>query len=162
MLEELQRVIERQDSFRFFSSSLLIIYDGAECAGVNGVIVRGGQSGRVRVDTEETRTNGIATPPLSNHTHSPNGQHVNCPRDQSHTSNHGNAETTAISHISCIDLTFEPHNFEEMRKYIDVRMIDFGHTTHTGIGDSIKYTGPDDGYLFGLHSMIESFRQMLV
>ncbi len=32
-LEELVDVIQRQDSYRFFSSSLLIIYDGAEGTG---------------------------------------------------------------------------------------------------------------------------------
>ena len=134
MLEELQRVIERQDSFRFFSSSLLIIYDGAECAGVNGVSVRGRQSGRVRVDTGETRTNGNATPPLINHTHSDFNNLPTC---------HG-----------C--------NFEQTRKHVDIRMIDFGRTSHTGINDTVRYTGPDTGYLFGLHSVLESFRQILV
>lgn len=36
----------------------------------------------------------------------------------------------------------------------DVRIIDFAHSTHSGISDSVSYTGPDHGFLFGLGNMI--------
>ena len=55
-LEELVRVVERQDSYRFFSSSLLIIYDGAECP---------------EDERGSPRTNGTGTPPVSSQQHTP-------------------------------------------------------------------------------------------
>ena len=169
MLEELQRVIERQDSFRFFSSSLLIIYDGAECAGVNGVRVRGGQSGRVRVDTEDTRTNGIATPPLSNHTHSPNREHVNCPldsREQTHTEptavdnvTFDPAQTLPNDHSSLNGETSIRSSLGEMRTKVDVRMIDFARAT-CDLMNEVKVPGCDKEYMVGLKSLTASFRGM--
>ncbi|KAK9502981.1 hypothetical protein O3M35_011651 [Rhynocoris fuscipes] len=36
----------------------------------------------------------------------------------------------------------------------DVRIIDFAHSTHSGMSDSVSYTGPDQGFLFGLGNMI--------
>uniref|UniRef100_A0A023F8E0 Kinase n=1 Tax=Triatoma infestans TaxID=30076 RepID=A0A023F8E0_TRIIF len=36
----------------------------------------------------------------------------------------------------------------------DVRIIDFAHSTHAGMSDSVSYTGPDHGFLFGLGNMI--------
>jgi len=43
---------------------------------------------------------------------------------------------------------------------VDMKMIDFAHTTTSGFADEIVYEGPDDGYLFGLESMIEIFEEI--
>lgn len=37
---------------------------------------------------------------------------------------------------------------------VDVRIIDFAHSTHKGLGDPVVYSGPDRGFLFGLENMI--------
>lgn len=38
---------------------------------------------------------------------------------------------------------------------VDVRMIDFAHTTHEGFdGDTMVHCGPDNGYLLGLDNLI--------
>ena len=39
-------------------------------------------------------------------------------------------------------------------------MIDFAHTTTSSFADEIVYEGPDDGYLFGLDSMIRIFEEI--
>jgi inositol-hexakisphosphate kinase len=40
---------------------------------------------------------------------------------------------------------------------VDVRMIDFAHSTHRGFSDDAPHKGIDDGYLFGLQNLITIF-----
>ena len=48
-----------------------------------------------------------------------------------------------------------------MRANVDLRMIDFAHSTHSGYtNDRVTYEGPDDGYLTGLDSLIAIFQNM--
>ena len=37
---------------------------------------------------------------------------------------------------------------------VDVRIIDFAHSTHKDLDDPVVYSGPDHGFLFGLENMI--------
>jgi len=91
-LKELREMVSRQHSYRFYSSSLLILYDGDK-----------------------------TTP-----THSVTG-----------------ADTAPK---------------------VLVRMIDFAHTTCSRDGyqsDPIQYSGPDEGYVLGLTSLISAFQSHL-
>ncbi|NWS43550.1 IP6K3 kinase, partial [Probosciger aterrimus] len=97
-LKALLSVIRKQSSYRFYSSSLLIIYDG-----------------------QEPKEN---TAPLDNHLHL---QKTNCAT--SHGTHHSR---------------------------VDVRMIDFAHTTFKGSKcNHTTYDGPDHGYIFGLENLIK-------
>ncbi|NXW93748.1 IP6K3 kinase, partial [Alopecoenas beccarii] len=97
-LKALLAVIRKQSSYRFYSSSLLIIYDG-----------------------QEQKEN---TTPLDNHLHF---QKPNC------TTSHGANPSR-----------------------VDVRMIDFAHTTFKGSKcNHTTYDGPDHGYIFGLENLIK-------
>uniref|UniRef100_A0A8B9FEG9 Kinase n=1 Tax=Amazona collaria TaxID=241587 RepID=A0A8B9FEG9_9PSIT len=97
-LKALLSVIRKQSSYRFYSSSLLIIYDG-----------------------QEPKENMA---PLDNHLHF---QKTNC------TTSHG------------------PHHSR-----VDIRMIDFAHTTFKGSKcNHTTYDGPDHGYIFGLENLIK-------
>ncbi|XP_062461523.1 inositol hexakisphosphate kinase 3 [Pezoporus occidentalis] len=97
-LKALLSVIRKQSSYRFYSSSLLIIYDG-----------------------QEPKEN---TAPLDNHLHF---QRTNC------TASHGTHHSR-----------------------VDVRMIDFAHTTFKGSKcNHTTYDGPDHGYIFGLENLIK-------
>lgn len=97
-LKALLSVIRKQSSYRFYSSSLLIIYDG-----------------------QEHKEN---TAPLDNHLHF---QKPNC------TTSHGTHHAR-----------------------VDVRMIDFAHTTFKGSKcNHTTYDGPDHGYIFGLENLIK-------
>ncbi|KYO41761.1 inositol hexakisphosphate kinase 3 [Alligator mississippiensis] len=99
-LKALLLVIKKQTSYRFYSSSLLIIYDG-----------------------QEHKENGAT---LDNY---PQGsfQNINC------TASHGS------SHAK-----------------VDIRMIDFAHTTYKGSKcNHTTYDGPDHGYIFGVENLIK-------
>ncbi|XP_046396564.1 inositol hexakisphosphate kinase 1-like isoform X2 [Ischnura elegans] len=43
---------------------------------------------------------------------------------------------------------------------VDVRLIDFAHSTHKGLSDPVTYAGPDQGFLFGLHNLINLLRDI--
>ncbi|NXF12913.1 IP6K3 kinase, partial [Smithornis capensis] len=92
-LKALLAVIRKQSSYRFYSSSLLIIYDGQE--------------------------HKDSTAALDHHLPFPKAHGTNPSR-------------------------------------IDVRMIDFAHTTFRGSkSDPAPYDGPDHGYIFGLENLIK-------
>lgn len=95
-LRSLKGVLERQASYRFYSSSLLIIYEGKEPE-------------RVEAPSEKEITTGGHSPPL--------------------------------------DPPPAPN--------VDVRMIDFAHSTFKGFrDDQMVHDGPDRGYMFGLESLV--------
>lgn len=105
-LKALLSVIRKQSSYRFYSSSLLIIYDGLE------------------------HKENIA--PLDNHLQG-HFQKTNC--TTTHGTNHAR---------------------------VDVRMIDFAHTTFKGSKcNHTTYDGPDHGYIFGLENLIKILQNIL-
>lgn len=94
-LRRLKAVLERQASYRFYSSSLLIIYEGKEPE-------------RAQASSEKEIAGG-QSPPL--------------------------------------DPPLTPS--------VDVRMIDFAHSTFKGFrDDQTVHDGPDRGYVFGLESLV--------
>ena len=98
-LKELREVIRKMDSYRFYSSSLLIMYDGDD------------------------------------------------PKEE-----HGpNVSLTSVVHPTS-DITMSKDCD------VDVKMIDFGNTTHRYcVKDPVKYDGPDEGYILGLTTVINTF-----
>ena len=114
-LQQLYKVVESQDSFRFYSSSLLIMYGGEAKPGSNTDF---------DIKTDNENTPGCST----------------C-----------NSEQDVASH-GCQTL-YETE--------VDVRMIDFAHSTHRGFReDKAVHKGPDRGYLFGLQNLILMFQDI--
>lgn len=96
-LQALLTVIRSQASYRFYSSSLLIIYDGQE------------PPQPAPQTTQDSTSGGAAGHPAK----------------------------------------------------VDVRMIDFAHTTYKGSwNESTTYEGPDPGYIFGLENLIRILRDI--
>lgn len=52
-------------------------------------------------------------------------------------------------------------DLEMARKSVDLRMIDFAHSTHSGYNDEVRYRGPDDGYVTGVTSLVNCLERML-
>lgn len=43
---------------------------------------------------------------------------------------------------------------------VDVKMIDFAHSTHKALDDPVVYSGPDKGFLFGLEKLIAMLKSI--
>ena len=205
MLNRLRETIARQDTFRFFSSSLLIIYDGRV---VLEKCTMDKQESRCPQWPEELLLSSHDPPEsntVTNLTNSPRELSVGIPMTSQTKATHqqvdiavpGKQATRENHDRSCQNVTEEekegrttrpvrgengknaiPPNelqnatapnelnhrncllkrFADARRIVDVRMIDFAHTTHRGCPDDlVKYTGPDDGYLLGLRTLISAF-----
>ena len=84
------------------------------------------------------------TASTSNHHVVKNGYH---PRHHAH-------QPSEAHYISKADL-------EKARKSVELRMIDFAHSTHRGYNDKVQYSGPDEGYVLGVSSLVTCFERML-
>ncbi|KAM7041244.1 PREDICTED: inositol hexakisphosphate kinase 1 isoform X1 [Sturnus vulgaris] len=114
-LRSLKAVLERQASYRFYSSSLLIIYDGKDS--------RAGMLVERRPEARLKRVDGSVPESLQD----------------------GGSS--------------EPGSSAQPK--VDVRMIDFAHSTFKGFRDDpTVHDGPDMGYVFGLESLINIMEQM--
>ncbi|XP_038596628.1 inositol hexakisphosphate kinase 1 [Tachyglossus aculeatus] len=120
-LRGLKAVLERQASYRFYSSSLLIIYDGKE-PWVEKYLDRRAETRLKRADCSAL---DLTLPDILP----------------------GSTGTNASP--------------EAVLPKVDVRMIDFAHSTFKGFRDDpTVHDGPDMGYVFGLESLINIMEQM--
>lgn len=190
MLEDLRASVETLSSFRYYSSSLLLIYDGAECpqglhergrAGARSVEekldkilnrtksasvkTKNGTSGIEDISVPNKGSDNSATPtsyedaPLSN-----TGEKV------MPTSTETTPTTVESPPLSSLDapchspfngLHMSKEELNKVRGQVDLRMIDFAHSTHIGYtNDPVTYEGPDEGYITGLDTLISIFRNM--
>lgn len=186
MLEDLRERVKHLPSYRLFSSSLLIIYDGAECPrgaldreklerdlSLDSIALRvmrkNSNSGKEleKVTTPSTdmessdcdKTSAdseLCTPPMEEGSDLASvGDSDSCTTMNSDPSS---GESSDMPHPPPSYLSDE--DLASHRQHIDLRMIDFAHSTHAGYKDVITYTGPDLGYLKGLDSLIEIFKEM--
>ena len=148
MLTRLREMLKYQDSFRFFSSSLLIMYNGSSPHS-NCVYTGQVRSPSLSVETGCTCASGDGVM-CGGVTNGDANGHVEV-LDPNSTGHHH----LHTSHLSSTG------SFKEARKLVDVRMIDFAHTTHSKCEkDLVKYSGPDEGYILGLNTLISSFQEI--
>lgn len=117
-LRKLHKVIEKQQSFRFYSSSLLLMYEG-------------------HVD-EASNSCCCSTKEQEN----------------------GRSKQEQVSRSNSSSLLNKSCQCPSHRCKVDVRMIDFAHTTHSGFSGDRTRTGPDTGYLFGLKNLIRLLEEI--
>lgn len=142
-LRDMQAALEACESYRFYSSSLLIIYDGASPPKharqhpENGAHFDDGddecEQAEAEPDMEEVEEGGRAEGAFS------------FPNSLSPSSDGGGGGNSGDSQMHTA--SSDP--------MVDIRMIDFAHTTCRHFqGDSVVYEGLDSGYLFGLQNLI--------
>ncbi|XP_058855341.1 inositol hexakisphosphate kinase 1-like isoform X2 [Acipenser ruthenus] len=129
-LRNLVAVLEKQASYRFYSSSLLIIYDGKQPGAEPGHKPAEPPGLDPSLPTQIPAQPPSDPTPLQPDSHTTPGQPAPAP-------------LPAPQHSAC-----PPPK-------VDVRMIDFAHSTFKGFrDDQTVHDGPDRGYVFGLQSLI--------
>ncbi|KAJ8361096.1 hypothetical protein SKAU_G00176210 [Synaphobranchus kaupii] len=138
-LRDMQAALEACESYRFYSSSLLIIYDG-EPPRAQRPRLRGGEEGEEddlseEEDEEEEEEAGAFGFPCGGA-----------------AGGGGSSSTGGVMSRA---------SRGEGGPLVDVRMIDFAHTTCRHYGeDSVVHEGQDSGYIFGLQNLITIISQL--
>lgn len=182
-LLELKAVLQSLDTFRFYTSSLLLIYEGLdpELCGDNEA------TDEDMICKTESRSLAPTTTNFSHHIPKLSKSIDNFLRTKSqedpisslaeksllmHTSNssEGFSEKTGKG-IHCGTPCFNlgsscstPSTSSLSAESVDVRLIDFAHATHNGLdlGHSVKpHTGADAGFIFGLSNLIKELQEII-
>ena len=156
-LHHLHVMLSMHNTFRFYSSSLLIMYDGADCTSPHtssmtspststssqGCDVACDVSGAARAEEESASEEWTNTArECSSNSSSVRGECSQSPPKIKKTSRTSSSTSARAPRV-------------------DVKMIDFAHVTHQGFrGDRIVHNGPDHGYLLGLRNLIEIFQKI--
>lgn len=197
-LEELKAIITNLDSVRFFTSSLLILYDGCESGSSYQRRDRECDRARERENTknQESLSRKSRSESRSMEDSSPrdreswavvSGESSGCsprwppaPSELSVVSPHQHHSPIGGKHNSgggkapreqrestCAAADTVPYNHTKLRHRtrarkprVDIRLIDFAHATHKGMGDIKIYHGPDEGIILGLDSLIKIFNDI--
>ncbi|KAM9759759.1 inositol hexakisphosphate kinase 2-like [Menidia menidia] len=158
-LREMQAALEACESYRFYSSSLLIIYDGAPHRKHTRRRAEDGHSEDEEDDDEEEAE---AEPEMEEEEEEEEeGEEAgalgfpNSPSSSSDGSNmcsSSNGSSSGGSSGMAQSLLSQPG---PRSPAVDVRMIDFAHTTCRHYReDSVVHEGQDTGYIFGLQNLI--------
>ena len=149
-LRRLLAMLSKQNTFRFYSSSLLIMYEGADW-------------NRLPPPSSAQPTSSGASDVLE---HLPD---LNETEKEDDEEDLVDEEACACACRDVITTSSpDPHcdgpsgacRQKEGSAKIDVRMIDFAHATHQGfLQDETSHVGPDHGYLFGLQNLIHLFEE---
>lgn len=185
-LEELLEVLHRQEAVRFYTASLLLLYEGldmsdsCESKGADADMQK--KSGYCQFKFEEaveTRPQDEATKMSSGSalhaTVSPSAQDMESivnafeeERQRSERFRHRRSSSCmALNDIltsnSNLSLPSSPSPLlpsVPVEPAVDVRIIDFAHSTHQGLADPVSYSGPDSGFIFGLENMISILKNI--
>ncbi|XP_070196156.1 inositol hexakisphosphate kinase 1-like [Littorina saxatilis] len=177
-LNALLTCLKKLKSFRFYASSLLIMYDGLSPSREHNSVSEKDTSKTKDSDANkmvrESRTEqGAQTQSklakvkgdslLSETSYSPSQASstdtvVPSSSSQASTSTITDSSPRRDNGPSC---QFSVNGNAVSEAVVDVRMIDFAHTTHRGFhDDAIQHEGPDRDYLWGLQNLIDLFSQL--
>jgi len=158
-LLEFKKLLKGLDSFRFYTSSLLVIYDGSSSY----------HSGsRNSVELIPMPRNSFSTSSLSLISGSSNSC-VNKERSRNRSAHESisrrsyrcglRKRSLSFSNDRSIIKKHSPRIFD-LGNLVDMRLIDFAHSTHKGLEDSSIHEGPDEGLLFGIDNLISILRDI--
>jgi len=160
-LSQLRELLASLDSYRFYTSSLLITYDGGVREGTSQpdpVVCRNSLS----TSSLPLLSGGSSAPPRARHTsaHSLRFSATNC------ESLGGGGPPKRKRSVSCSQAGIRKKDLVQWERItsgrvVDVRLIDFAHSTHRGLQDSVEHEGPDQGFLFGLENLVSILEAIL-
>ncbi|XP_043977716.1 inositol hexakisphosphate kinase 1-like [Gambusia affinis] len=158
-LRNLKVVLERQESYRFYSSSLLIIYEGKESedapppdpgqsAAPADVHAAPSPHADISSETDFNQNQDSDLEPLSSQ--GPGHSAPDAPPSPFPPS-----VTDCCPFVPCPPSKCPSLQPPQQPPLVDVRMIDFAHSTFRGFrNDTAMHKGPDRGYVFGLENLI--------
>lgn len=139
-LRDMQAALQACESYRFYSSSLLIIYDGAS---PQENAVQHTEDGFSEGEEDEEEEEPEPGPEMEEEEEGEVAGALGFQHSPSTSSDESSGGSSGVSPAHRSD------------PEVDVRMIDFAHTTCRHFqGDSVVYEGLDSGYLFGLQNLI--------
>lgn len=127
-LQAIKNSLTRLGSYRFYSSSLLIIYDGD--------------------GSQDDVTNDQNTPSPNTTSSSPSSDHGNVAGSSSNNHNSDNQFPSSPT-------TSTTNNAAAAVPRVDIRMVDFAKSTNRHLDGAMVHEGPDLGYIFGLTNLIK-------
>lgn len=134
-LREMRAALEACESYRFYSSSLLILYDGDPPRTPTRPRHKGGEEGDEDEPSDEDEEDEGAFGFSHSSTSAAAGVAGGSSKSGGGRPSHGAGEASSTE--------------------VDVRMIDFAHTTCRHYGeDSVVHEGQDSGFIFGLQNLI--------
>ncbi|GFQ97207.1 inositol hexakisphosphate kinase 1 [Trichonephila clavata] len=133
-LRKLHSVVQSLNTFRFFTSSLLIIYNGNEPCNKNDST----SEPRVTLQLADNGNVGKEKKPKD-------------PQSKSCDKSVSSGAAVCRKHVAPPVEQVSEHS----GPVVDLCMIDFAHSTHSQMPDRlVTHEGPDEGYLFGLENLI--------
>lgn len=145
-LSSLKQVIEQLEGYRFYSCSLLIIYDGhvpSEPAMSHNDISKS-NSDSLQSDNEKTSQLGsdLAEQDLTKRENEmiQDSEVVGCEPNQ--------------------QLSPQPRG-QSSHSPVILRIVDFAHATFDGFeGDTVKHIGADHGFILGINTLLDVFKEL--
>lgn len=133
-LSQLRDLVSQQQTFRFYSSSLLIMYEGRTEGAV--VCPTADQPEMMEFDSNDSFASADFMPCMV----CDNGlASSECPDAAAHRSASSSSKVPPVN----------------------VRLIDFAHSTYRGfLSDKTRHEGPDKGFMFGLTSLMSLFQRI--
>jgi len=154
-LSKLKKLLSGLDSYRFYTSSLLVTYDGSSSY----------QTGSL--EWSPVTRNSLSTSSLVLISGSDT-----CPARDKARARHRSAHIQAHCNRSgirqrSVSVSHDHSNTRDQvdmllrrKELVDIRLIDFAHSTHKGLNDASVHEGPDQGFLFGLDSLVTILREI--
>ena len=141
-LRDLIAELQGLDSFRFYTSSLLVTYDGY-----------------CHSKLRQLNVNSIGKPCDKNDaSHSAESHEMECDNVSSTS-----AKDEGYDHDTENLQNDQLHNASEpglSNTLVDVRLIDFAHATHIGMNDKGVYEGPDDNFISGISNFLSILEEL--
>lgn len=165
-LQEMQAALEACESYRFYSSSLLIIYDGDPHHMPTHRRTEDGLSEEEEEEDDEGESEELLQENEDNDDDDDDDDEdeddeegvagaLGFPHSPSKPS--GSSSTSGRPAVRC----GRAGGSDQRCAAVDVRMIDFAHTTCRHYGeDSVVHEGQDSGYIFGLQNLITIISQL--
>ena len=142
-LRKLHDIIAKHHTFRFYSSSLLLMYEGYMGLGAHLQY----DTGDAMFATLPSTSSDESSAPYSSGSYD--------------VASRSDSELVPSNPTDNSQPSMHPTHLKHKPSHTAVRMIDFAHSTHNNFnGDKTVHSGPDRGYLFGLVNLMRMLEEL--